>query len=122
VVIVIVDEKGLTNRAFADKAVYTYRVAGAVTNEIVELSGDSEPHVERPEGDLYGNPIVWDRTRNQVQAKNQRMIYRGDPTGATNTTAPTGETFLQRERKAEALEAASGLKTIEPSAAKPSDE
>ncbi len=120
VVITMVDEKGLTNRAFADKAVYTYRVVGAVTNEIVELTGESDPHVERPEGDLYGNPIVWDRTRNQVRATNQRMIYRGNPAG--NTNAASGTSLLGREPEAGAAEPSAASQPGEPSADKPADE
>jgi len=84
VVILLIDEEGNTNRAYADTAVYTYQVTEAGTNEVVELTGDPDPHIETPKGDLYGNPIVWDRTKNKVLATNQRMIYRADPTNLTN--------------------------------------
>lgn len=122
VVITVIDEKGLTNRAYADRAVYTYQVTESGTNELVELTGDSDPHVERPEGDLYGNPIIWDRTKNQVRAKNQRMTYRGDPAGATNAV-PRAETNASREQmKTDALKAAPNLNSVEPFTTPASDE
>jgi len=89
VVIVVVDEKGLTNRAYADRAVYTYEVTESLTNEVVELFGETEqPHIERPEGVLYGNPITWDRTKNTLRAKNQRMIHYPASTNQTHAVPP----------------------------------
>lgn len=96
VVIVVLDDEGRTNRAYADKAVYRYVVADSVTNEVVELSGDSQPRIERPEGTLYGDVIVWDRSGNRIRATNQRMIYRADPEtvksilSGAGTRPPTG--------------------------------
>lgn len=84
VVITALDDKGLTNRAFADKAVYTYEVTVSGTNETVVLTGENEPRIERPEGVLYGNPIIWDRAQNKLRARNQRMIYWGDAAALTN--------------------------------------
>lgn len=84
VVILLIDEKGNTNRAYADKAVYTYSVTESGTNEVVELSGDSQPRVERVDGTLHGDVITWDRARNTIIATNQRMTYRSDSVSLTN--------------------------------------
>jgi len=95
VVIVLLDDKGLTNWAYADKAVYTHEVSETATNELVELTGS--PRVEREHGVLYGDIIIWDRVRNEIRATNQRMGPRRDrPATATNeppaaVTAPAVE-------------------------------
>lgn len=122
VVITAVDEKGITNRAYADRAVYTYQVTDAGTNEVVELTGASEPHIERPEGDLYGNPIIWDRSRNHVVAKNQRMVYRGDPSAVTNLAPKAGTNASLEQLKAEALKATTDPQPAPPNKTHPSDE
>ncbi len=85
VVVLLIDEQGRTNRAYADQAVYTYSVSGSVTNEQVELTGHPSPRIERQEGTLYGDVIIWDRIRNQIRATNQRMIYRTDAVTGTNS-------------------------------------
>ncbi|MCU0770446.1 MAG: LptA/OstA family protein [Verrucomicrobia bacterium] len=103
VVVVLVDEQGRTNRAYADQTVYTYRVSESGTNELVEFTGHPNPRIERQEGTLYGDVIIWDRTRNQIRATNQRMIYRVDP--ATNappgapadSNAPAGDKAIRHE-------------------------
>jgi len=84
VVLVMIDDQGRTNRAYADKAVYRYAVVEGRTNEVVELSGETQPRIERAEGVLYGDVIVWDRIRDQIHATHQRMIYRADPSSLTN--------------------------------------
>lgn len=89
VVIILTDDQGKTNRAYADKAVYTYEVTDSGTNEVVELTGDPGPRVEREEGILYGDVIVWDRTRNVIRATNQRMIYRAEPGVLSNAVPAT---------------------------------
>jgi len=86
VVIEMLDEKGLTNWAYADKAVYTYQAGESATNEIVELTGS--PRVEREEGILYGDTIIWDRALNQIRATNQRMGPRRETAEPAETNAP----------------------------------
>ncbi len=89
VVIMLTDDQGKTNRAYADKAVYTYSITELGTNEVVELTGDPSPRVEREEGILYGDTIVWDRTRNVIRATNQRMIYHAVPETLSNAVPVT---------------------------------
>lgn len=79
VVIDTTDAKGQPNRATGDKVVYTYKVEGAVTNELVELTGN--PRLEAPQGTLTGDLILWDKARNHVRATNQKMTFRA---GGTN--------------------------------------
>jgi lipopolysaccharide transport protein LptA len=74
VVIDSVAEKGQTNHATSDKAVYIYNVQNGVTNETVTLTGNAK--VENAQGWLTGEPIVWDRANNSLHAENQKMIFR----------------------------------------------
>lgn len=101
VVILLFDEEGSTNRAFADRAVYSYIVTDSDTNEVVELTGDPDPHIETPKGELYGNPIVWNRTKDKVWATNQRMIYRADPTNLTSMISQTKTNALSSAEHSE---------------------
>jgi lipopolysaccharide transport protein LptA len=80
VVIDAIDAKGHTNRASGDKVVYTCKVEGSVTNEVIELIGN--PRLEAPQGTLTGDLIVWDKANNRVRATNQKMMFR---TGGTNS-------------------------------------
>jgi len=82
VVIEALNEKGQTNRATADKAVYSYKVAGSVTNATVVLTGN--PLVEDPQITLTGDPIVWDRINNRMHATNQKMVIHSNSAGKTN--------------------------------------
>jgi len=84
VVIDFKDPKGDAMHATADKAIYHYIVENGVTNETVTLTGNAS--VEKPEGTLSGEPIVWDRANNRLTATNQKMIYR--PGAITETNAP----------------------------------
>jgi len=92
VVIVVTDDEGRTNRAFAEKAVYYRKVTATETNEVVELSG--QPRVERPEGTLMGDTITWDRIRNSIRATNQRMVYRMPQGQADAVSAVTNATAV----------------------------
>jgi lipopolysaccharide transport protein LptA len=83
-----VDEKGQTNHATSDKAVYVFNVVNGVTNETVTLTGNAK--VESAQGWMTGEPIVWDRANNSMHALNQNMRLRQNITTAlanTNLTA-----------------------------------
>lgn len=86
VVIDFVDDKGATNHATSDKAVYDYNVEGTVTNETVTLTGHAK--VKNPQGWLMGEPIIWDRARNLIHATGQTMLINqniSDAMGGTNS-------------------------------------
>ncbi len=88
-----VDDKGQTNHATSDKAVYDYKVVNGVTNETVTLTGHAK--VESAQGWLTGEPIIWDRVNNSIHAENQRMILRQSiTTTLVNTNAPATKTNL----------------------------
>ena len=74
VVIDFADDKGQTNHATSDKAVYDYNVQGTVTNETVTLTGNAQ--VENIQEMLKGEPIVWDRANNHFSAVNETMVFR----------------------------------------------
>jgi lipopolysaccharide export system protein LptA len=89
VVIDFLDNRGKTNHATADKAVYVYAEQGGATNETVTLTGN--PQMENEQGTLTGDVIVWDRLNNRLSASNQKMILRQNFSGlaaATNTPEP----------------------------------
>jgi lipopolysaccharide transport protein LptA len=85
-VVILIPDKGITNRATAAKAIYTYQVVGTKTNETLELTGS--PAVESPQGTMTGDAIIWDRGSDTIRATNQRMTYRPAPAASTNS-APT---------------------------------
>lgn len=74
VVIDFLDDKGRTNCATGEKAVYTYQEHNGVTNEIITLTGN--PKVENAQATMTGDEIVWDRANNHMSATNQKMIFR----------------------------------------------
>ena len=85
------DEKGQTNHATSDRAVYDYKVIGTVTNETVTLTGNAK--VENAQGWMTGEPIIWDRANNSIHAMNQRMLLRQNLTTAlASTNAPAATT------------------------------
>lgn len=88
-----VDEKGQTNHATSDKAVYDYKVVNGVTNETVTLTGNAK--VENAQDWMTGEPIIWDRANNSIHAENQKMILRQNPaTALVNTNAQAAKTNL----------------------------
>jgi len=74
VVIDFTDDKGRTNHATSDKAVYVYELEAGVTNETVTLTGNAM--IESLQGTLTGEPIIWDRAKNRMHADNEKMIFR----------------------------------------------
>ena len=98
VVIDSVDEKGQTNHATSDKAVYFYDVQNGVTNETVTLTGNAK--VENAQGWLTGEPIIWDRANNIMHAENQKMLFRQSIKDVmTNTNSATSKTNKPAARK-----------------------
>jgi lipopolysaccharide transport protein LptA len=91
VVIDSVDDKGQTNHATSDKAVYFYNVQNGVTNETVTLTGNAK--VENAQGWLTGEPIIWDRANNMMHAENQKMLFRQNISDVMmKTNSPTAKT------------------------------
>ena len=88
-VVMLIPEKGSTNRATADKAVYTYLVSAGVTNEVLELTGS--PAIETPQGTMTGTKITWDRGKDNLSATDSHMTYRPSAAPSTNS-APASET------------------------------
>jgi len=94
VVIDFMDNKGQTNHATGDKAVYNYQEQSGVTNESVTLTGDPQPQVENALGVQSGDVITWDRVNTNIHVRitgNYHMIYHeksSDGTTETNQPAP----------------------------------
>jgi lipopolysaccharide export system protein LptA len=91
VVIDSVDDKGQTNLATSDKAVYDYSVQNGVTNETVTLTGNPQPQMENAQGTQAADAIVWDRASGGIRFYgNYHMVSHqnfGDMTGSTNSPA-----------------------------------
>jgi lipopolysaccharide export system protein LptA len=91
VVIDLLDEKGQTNHATGDMAVYDYNVQGSVTNETVTLTGN--PKIENSVGTQNGDKITWDKIANKIHITNPIGIMRQNLNGATvNTNLPAAKT------------------------------
>ena len=87
VVIDFTDDRGQTNHATGDKAVYVYSEQDGVTNKTVTLTGN--PQIENAQGTQAGDVIVLDRANNKVHFDNPHMIFRQNLNGATtNTNSP----------------------------------
>jgi len=93
VVIDFTDDKGQTNHATGDKAVYIYNVQNGVTNETVTLTGNPQPQVENAQGTQTGDVIVWDRANNNTHIRisgNYHMISSQNLNDVmTDTNSPT---------------------------------
>jgi len=99
VVIDLTNEKGQTNHATSDKAVYLYNVQNGVTNETVTLTGNAK--VERAQGWLIGEPIIIYCATRQIHANNPHMISKQNLNGATADTnaAAAGTNDLSAPKK-----------------------
>jgi lipopolysaccharide export system protein LptA len=71
VVIDAADTHGEPVHATCDRATYTFKVENAVTNELIELSGD--PRIETKTRSVTGEPIIWDRLNNSFYGTNLHM-------------------------------------------------
>jgi lipopolysaccharide export system protein LptA len=91
VVIDFTDNKGQTNHATGDKAVYAYREQDGVTNESVTLTGNPQPRVEGSQGVQVGDVITWDRVNTNIHVRitgNYHMIFHEKPSAVVADTNP----------------------------------
>ena len=87
VVIDFTDDKGQTNHATGDQAVYLYSEQGGVTNKTVTLTGN--PQMENAQGTQAGDVIILDLANNKAHFDNPHMIFRQNLNGAaTDTNSP----------------------------------
>jgi lipopolysaccharide transport protein LptA len=87
VVIDYTDDKGQTNHATGDKAVYVYSEQGGVTNKTVTLTGN--PQMENAQGTQAGDVIILDLANNKIHFDNPHMIFRQNLNGVvTGTNSP----------------------------------
>lgn len=92
VVIDATDEKGATNHATCDKAVYDYDVQGLVTNETITLTGS--PQIVNAQGTNTADEIIWDRANGHVHEKNPHMSGENlDGDGANTNGLPAPKLF-----------------------------
>jgi lipopolysaccharide export system protein LptA len=88
VVIDVLDKKGQTNHLTADKAVYTYGVVGAVTNEGVVFTGSNpSPKVENSQVIIEGDPLVLNLVTRQFSGEHYRTFFKKTTSSGTDTNA-----------------------------------
>lgn len=88
-----VDDKGQTNHATCDEAIYSYSVADGVTNEAVTLTGHAM--AEDSQVILYGEPIIYNRATGGLTASNQHMIIKQSlATALARTNPPAAATHV----------------------------
>jgi lipopolysaccharide transport protein LptA len=97
VVIDLVDEKGQTNHATGDLAVYDYAVQDSVTNETVTLTGD--PQIKNSMGTQSGDKIVWDKISNKFHFTNPRGVMHENLNGAAVKTNSPPEIIPSPDKK-----------------------
>ena len=86
VIIDFADSQGQNTRATGSRAVYHYAVNGAVTNEVVTLTGN--PKVETAQGTIIGDEIAWDRATGHMTVANPKMTSKQNLSGNMDTNAP----------------------------------
>jgi lipopolysaccharide transport protein LptA len=92
VVIDATDEKGATNHATCDKAIYDYNVQGVMTNETITLTGN--PQIVNAQGTNTADVIVWDRANGHVHETNPHMSGENlDGAGANTNGLPAPKLF-----------------------------
>ena len=93
VVVDSLDEKGQNSHATAEKLVYTYKVTGGITNEMIELSGNPSPALTNSQvGRMEGKLIIWNMTTGKVSVKEPRTSFNipGSNSIPSALTLPTG--------------------------------
>ncbi|MEY4384765.1 MAG: hypothetical protein RLY20_48 [Verrucomicrobiota bacterium] len=82
-VVILIPDKGATNYATADRAVYTYSIETGVTNELLELSGS--PVLTSPQGKTTGTKLIWDIAKEVLTGEDIHMVYRNPGASSTNS-------------------------------------
>jgi hypothetical protein len=86
--IIFVNNKGETNHLTADKGVYAYGVANAVTNEIFTFSGHATNTMAQ--GWFTGEPLIWDNIKQTFdfgsQGVEMHLKVRGTADKGTNNS------------------------------------
>jgi lipopolysaccharide export system protein LptA len=87
VVMVLIDDKGQTNHATSDLAVYNMHVAAGVTNETVTLSGHAKMWSDKV--NITGEPLIWDLLKQELTSTNWQTTFTHsmlDSLAGTNST------------------------------------
>ncbi len=101
VVIDSVDEKGQTNHATGDFAVYDYAVQNSVTNETVTLTGNPQVTTQATNSMIAqgGDKIIFDRITGKIQFKNPRGVLHQNLNGAAGKTNSPAEIIPSPDKK-----------------------
>jgi len=82
-VVIAVPDKGATNYATADKAIYSYSIKSGATNEMLELTGS--PTLNSLQGKTTGTKLVWDIANERLTGEDVHMSYHASGASATNS-------------------------------------
>ena len=89
VVIVLIDNKGQTNHATSDQAVYNMHVEAGVTNETITLSGHAKMWNDKLT--QKGEPLVYDMVKQElVGGSNWETTFNHDALDSLGGTNSTG--------------------------------
>lgn len=89
----LADREGQRLHGKGNRAVYTYGVAGGVTNDLVELTGD--PVLETTNGVFRNDPILLDRANSRLIAPGQYHIKGWGKLDEKKLLAPTSSPGAQ---------------------------
>jgi len=90
VVFDLVDSDGEKVHGKGDEAVYTYKVAGTITNDLVELTG-SPAMLESANGTNQNPIIILDRARRQIVTPGNYRLYGPARNAVTNLPSLSGQ-------------------------------
>jgi len=76
VVMRFLDDKGQTNHATSDLAVYNMHVEGGVTNETVTLTGHARMWSDKVI--IAGEPLIWDLVKQELTSTNWQTTFTHD--------------------------------------------
>ncbi len=76
VLMVFIDDKGETNHASSDQAIYNLHVEGGVTNETVTLTGHAKMWTDKI--NINGEPLVWDLVKQELTSTNWETTFTHD--------------------------------------------
>jgi lipopolysaccharide export system protein LptA len=89
-VIIDIVKNGDTNHVTCDKAVYTYTVVNAVTNDTITFTGspDKPAKVTNSKGWMTGEPLVWDKLDGSFSGVNTETHFKAPEETGKGTNAP----------------------------------
>ena len=95
-VIIDIVRNGDTNHVTCDKAVYTYSVVNAVTNDTITFMGspDKPAKVTNSKGWMTGEPLIWDKLNGSFSGVDTETHFKAPDNTDKGTNAPANASLL----------------------------